>query len=111
MAQGLGTSMLQMGNIVKNPWIWLPPTLASCITGPISTLLFKLECNGVSAGMGTCGLVGPLGAIQATEEKDLFFWVGLLLVTIVLPALLSLIFSEIMRKMHLIRENDLKLDL
>ena len=111
VAQGLGTSMLQMGNIVKNPWIWLPPTLASAFTGPLSTMVFKLQCNGVAAGMGTCGLVGPLGAIQATEEKGLFFWFGLLMVTIILPALLSLVFSEITRRLGLIRENDLKLDL
>lgn len=63
MAQGLGTSMLQMGNIVKNPRIWIPATLASAVTGPVSTLVFRLECSGVSAGMGTCGLVGPLGIL------------------------------------------------
>lgn len=111
VAQGLGTSMLQMGNIVKKPLIWIPPTLASMITGPISTMIFKLECNGVSAGMGTCGLVGPLGAIQAESEKDLFFWIGLLLVAIVLPAILSLIINEIMRKMKLIKTGDMALDL
>jgi len=111
VAQGLGTSMLQMGNIVKKPVIWIPATLASAITGPISTMIFKLECNGVSAGMGTCGLVGPLGAIQATTEKDAMFWVGLLLVAIVLPAILSALFNEIMRKMGLIQTGDMKLDL
>ena len=94
VAQGLGTSMLQMGNIVRKPIIWLPVTLASAITGPISTMVFKLECTGVSAGMGTCGLVGPLGIITATAEKDAFFWIGLALVCVILPAILSVIFNE-----------------
>lgn len=110
VAQGLGTSMLQMGNIVKNPLIWIPATLASAITGPISTCLFKLECTGVSAGMGTCGLVGPLGVFT-----DMGFnansIIGVIVVCLVLPAVLSLVFSEIMRKLGWIREGDLKLDL
>lgn len=110
VAQGLGTSMLQMGNIVKNPLIWIPATLASAITGPISTCLFKLECTGVSAGMGTCGLVGPIGvfADMGFTAQSIF---GVLAVCIVLPAILSLVFSEVMRKLGWIRENDLKLDL
>ncbi len=110
VAQGLGTSMLQMGNIVKNPLIWIPATLASAITGPISTCLFKLECTGVSAGMGTCGLVGPIGvfADMGFTAQSIF---GVLAVCIVLPAILSLVFSEIMRKLGWIRENDMKLDL
>jgi len=110
VAQGLGTSTLQMVNIVKNPLIWIPATLASAITGPISTCLFKLECTGVSAGMGTCGLVGPLGVFT-----DMGFnansIVGVILVCLVLPAILSLVFSEIMRKLGWIKENDMKLDL
>ena len=110
VAQGLGTSMLQMGNIVKKPVIWLPATLASAITGPISTCLFKLECTGVSAGMGTCGLVGPIG-VFADMGFTATSIVGVLLVCIVLPAILSLVFSEIMRKVGLIRYGDLKLEL
>lgn len=110
-AQGLGTSMLQMGNIVKKPIIWLPPTLASAVTGPISTMVFGLECSGVSAGMGTCGLVGPLGIISATESKSVLFWVGLLLVCVVLPAILSLIFNEILRHFGLIKTGDMQLEL
>lgn len=109
VAQGLGTSMLQMGNIVKNPRIWIPATLASMITGPLSTTLFALENTGVSAGMGTCGLVGPLG-IVTTMQGGARMWVGLLLVCLILPAVLSLVFSEILRKIGWIRENDLKLD-
>ncbi len=111
LAQGLGTSMLQMGNIMKKPVVWIPPILASVITGPIATVVFRLECEGVSAGMGTCGLVGPLGAITATDDKNAMFWIGLLLVCIVLPAVLTLIFSEIMRKLNFIKEGDLKLEL
>lgn len=115
VAQGLGTSMLQMGNIVKNPRIWIPATLASAITGPLSTLLFKLECVGVSAGMGTCGLVGPLGMITAAQESgrmgDPVFWIGLVLICFLLPAVLSLLFSLILRRMGWIREGDMKLAL
>ena len=108
ISQGLGTSMLQMGNIVKNPRIWLPPTLASAITGPISTMIFKLKCQGVAAGMGTCGLVGPIGVIDSTEWSPLM-WVGLVVVCIVLPAILSLAFSEIMRKLGWIKNGDMLL--
>ena len=110
VAQGLGTSMLQMGNIIKNPRIWIPATLASAITGPISTCLFKLECSGVSAGMGTCGLVGPIGMFADMGFNSTSI-VGSLLLCIILPAALSLLFSEIMRKLGWIKEGDLKLDL
>ena len=110
VAQGLGTSMLQMGNIVKNPRIWIPATLAAAITGPLSTLVFKLQCTGVSAGMGTCGLVGPLGVL-----KDMNFsataWIGVIVTCIVAPALLSLLFSEILRKIGWIKAGDMKLNL
>jgi len=110
VAQGLGTSMLQMGNIVKNPLIWIPATLASAITGPISTCLFKLECTGVSAGMGTCGIVGPLGVFSdmGFNANSIF---GVLLVCIILPAVLSLLFSEIMRRLGWIKAGDMKLEL
>ena len=110
VAQGLGTSMLQMGNIVKNPLIWIPATLASAITGPLSTCLFKLECSGVSAGMGTCGLVGPLGVFTDMGFNATSI-VGVILICIILPAILSLVFSEIMRKLGWIGKDDLKLDL
>ena len=107
-AQGLGTSMLQMGNICKRPQIWIPPTLAAAVCGPISTLVFKLECNGVSAGMGTCGLVGPLGIVSAMG-KGTNMWVGILLVCFVLPAVLSYIFYYIMKKAGWINKGDMKL--
>ncbi len=108
VSQGLGTSMLQMGNICRRPQIWIPPTLAAAIIGPISTMVFKLECTGVAAGMGTCGMVGPIGVISSTEHSPMM-WVGLVLCCIILPAALSLLFSELMRKLGWIREGDMKL--
>ena len=122
VAQGVGTSMLQMPNIIKNPRIWIPPTLASMITGPLATCLFKLQMNGapVSSGMGTCGFVGQIGvytgwvndvASGAKAAITAMDWTGLVLICFVLPALLSLIFCEILRKIGWIRENDLKLEL
>lgn len=115
VAQGLGTSMLQMGNIMKNPVIWLPPTLASAVTGPIATMLFRMENFGVNAGMGTCGMVGPLGVITTmTENPDnnsLLMWVGIVVVCIVMPAVLTPLFAWPLRKWGLIKENDLKLEL
>lgn len=111
VAQGLGTSMLQMGNIIRRPVIWLPTILSSAILGPVSTLVFKLTNVGVSAGMGTCGLVGPLGVITAAETTDATFWLGLALLCVVLPAVLTLAISELMRKLGWIKNGDLKLDL
>ena len=74
MAQGLGTSMLQMGNIVLNPRIWIPPTLASMITGPIATMVFRLENIPAGAGMGTCGLVGPSAYIRPWAAEPVCGW-------------------------------------
>ena len=110
VAQGLGTSMLQMGNIVKNPRIWIPPTLAAAITGPISTCVFHLQNIPIGAGMGTCGLVGPIGIYTAMPESGMNLWLGMLLVCFVLPAVLSLIFSEILRKIGWIKLGDMKID-
>ncbi|MBR7123167.1 MAG: PTS sugar transporter subunit IIC [Oscillospiraceae bacterium] len=121
VAQGLGTSMLQVPNIVKNPRIWIAPTLASAVTGPLATVVFKLEMNGaaVSSGMGTCGMVGPIGVISgwfnplAASATPIiptaFDWIGLILICIVLPALLSWIFNEILRKVGWVRDGDMKL--
>lgn len=122
VAQGIGTSMLQMPNLVKNPRCWIPPVLTSIITGPLATCLFKLEMNGapVSSGMGTCGLVGQIGvytgwvndvASGAKAAITTMDWVGLVLICFVLPAILSLVFCEILRKWGWIKENNLKLDL
>ncbi len=110
VAQGLGTSMLQMGNICKKPQIWIAPTLASAICGPLATVLFKLECVGVSAGMGTCGLVGPIGIISATENSALM-WVGVVVTCIVAPAILSVVFNEILRAVGLVKTGDMQLSL
>ncbi|MBQ8720413.1 MAG: PTS sugar transporter subunit IIC [Clostridia bacterium] len=110
VAQGLGTSMLQMGNIIKNPRIWIPATLASAITGPISTCLFKLECTGVSAGMGTCGLVGPIGVLSDMGATPMSIF-GILLLCFILPAILSLAFSELLRHVGWIKPGDMKLEL
>lgn len=109
VAQGLGTSMLQMGNICRKPQIWIAPTLAAAICGPLSTMLFKLECVGVSAGMGTCGLVGPIGIVSATPNGALK-WVGIVLLCVVLPAVLSLGFNEILRRIGWIKTGDMKID-
>ncbi|MEE1087229.1 MAG: PTS sugar transporter subunit IIC [Schaedlerella sp.] len=122
VAQGIGTSMLQMGNIVKNPKIWIPPTLASAITGPIATCVFGLQMNGaaVSSGMGTCGFVGQIGvytgwlndiANGTKEAITAMDWIGLVLICFVLPAILTWLISLPMRKKGWIGENDLKLEL
>ena len=121
VSQGLGTSMLQMGNIVRNPRIWIPPILASAITGPLATCVFHLEMNGapVSSGMGTCGLVGQIGvytgwvadvASGAKAAITPFDWAGLILISFVLPAVLCALGGNLLRKMGWIRENDLKLE-
>lgn len=121
-AQGIGTSMLQMGNIVRNPRIWLPPTLASAVTGPIATCVFQLKMNGpaVSSGMGTCGFVGQIGVYTgwmndiaegtkaAVTAMD---WAGLVLICFVLPGLLSWLIAVPMKKKGWIKTNDLKLDM
>ena len=112
VAQGLGTSMLQMGNIVRNPRVWIPPTLAAAITGPIATCVFGLE-NGVAiaSGMGTCGLVGPIGMLAAESFGGAADWTGLILVCVVLPAILTPLIAWPLRKLGWIKEGDLKLDL
>ena len=121
-AQGLGTSMLQMGNIVRNPRVWIPPTLASAITGPLATCLFRLEMNGapVSSGMGTCGLVGQIGvytgwvsdvAAGVKTAVTAMEWLGLVLVSFVLPAVLTWLIAIPLRKCGWIKDGDLKLDL
>ena len=113
-AQGLGTSMLQMSNIVKNWKIWIPPTLTSAILGPIATMIFKMENNPIGSGMGTSGLVGQISTIGVMEELGyggIQLYLTILLLHFILPAILTLIFAHIMRKAGLIKENDLKLDL
>ena len=118
VSQGLGTSMLQMPNIIRNPRIFLPPILASAITGPLATCVFKMQMYGaaINSGMGTCGLLGPIGIVLGWFDKayptavGALDWAGLLLVCFILPALLSLGFALILRRLGWIGENDLKLD-
>ena len=109
VSQGIGTSMLQMPNIIKNPLTWIPPTLTAAITGPIATCVFQLENVPIGAGMGTCGLVGPFGIITAMPEGGTKMWLGILLVCFILPAILTWIFGEIFRKMNWIKEGDLNI--
>ena len=117
VSQGLGTSMLQMGNIVKNPRIWIAPTLASAITGPIATCVFHLEMNGaaINSGMGTCGLCGPIGVWTGWIEKGYaagwFDWLGLAMIAVVLPAALSLLIDWPLRKLGWVKPGDMKLDI
>lgn len=126
ISQGLGTSMLQMGNIVKNPLIWLPAIITSMITGPIATCVFKLEMNGapINSGMGTCGMCGPIGVVTGWFEPGsnalakgataivptAMDWLGLALICIVLPAVICWALGLFFRKIGWIREGDLKLN-
>ena len=113
ISQGIGTSMLQIPNVMKNPRILIPPTLASAICGPLATCLFGLRCNASGGGMGTAGLVGLFGTIEASAGVvDTWLLVtGIVLLMFVLPAVLSWAFCLILRKAGWIKENDLKLEL
>ncbi len=122
VSQGIGTSMLQMPNIVKNPLIWIPPVIASAVTGPLATCVFRLQMNGaaIASGMGTCGLVGQIGiysgwvsdvAEGVKASITAMDWAGMILICFILPAVISTAVCEIMRHMNMIREDDLKLDL
>ncbi|MBO4374094.1 MAG: PTS sugar transporter subunit IIC [Lachnospiraceae bacterium] len=121
ISQGIGTSMLQMGNIIKNPKIWLPPILASAITGPMSTCIFNFKMNGapVSSGMGTCGLVGPIGvytgwindiASGAKSAISLGDWLSMLLICFILPAVFSYMFYLLFSMLKWIKPGDMKLN-
>ena len=112
IAQGIGTSMLQIPNLMRHPQIMLPPILASVVVGPLSTCVFGLRCNAVGGGMGTSGLVGIFGAIDASVEVGLPLWklaLGIVLCCVVIPAVLCLIISEVMRRWGWIRFGDQKL--
>ena len=120
VSQGIGTSMLQMPNIVRHPQIWIAPTLASAVTGPLAVCVFDLRMYGaaINSGMGTCGMLGPIGIILGwldpangyTADVTALNWVGLVLVCFVLPALLSFVFNEILRKIGLVKDGYMKLD-
>lgn len=125
VSQGLGTSMLQMPNIVKNPRVWIAPIVASAITGPIATCVFKLQMNGapINSGMGTCGLCGPIGVITGwldPSEKAIengavaispaaFDWIGLILVCVVLPAVITPLINLLCKKLGWVKDGDTKL--
>ena len=120
VSQGIGTSMLQMGNIVKNPRIWIAPILTSAVTGPIATCVFKLRMDGaaVSSGMGTCGLVGQIGvytgwvndvAAGTKTAVTAMDWIGLFMISFVLPAILCPLLGLIGRKLGWIHDGDMKL--
>ena len=120
LSQGIGTSMLQMPNIIRHPQIWIAPTLASAITGPLAVCVFGLRMYGaaINSGMGTCGLLGPIGMILGwyspengyTAGVTALNWVGLILVCFVLPAVLSWVFNAILRRMGWVKDGDMKLE-
>ena len=121
ISQGIGTSMLQMGNVVRNPRIWIAPTLVAAITGPLATCLFHLQMNGpaISSGMGTCGLVGQIGVytgwiseIEAGTRTAVtaMDWTGLIMISFVIPAVLTPLIGLALRRMGWIRPDDLRLD-
>ena len=125
VSQGLGTSMLQMPNIIKNPMIWIPPILTSAITGPLATCVFHLEMNGapINSGMGTCGLCGPIGVwtgwLNPSEEAlakgaaaitpSASDWLGLFLIALILPAVLTPVIRYLCERAGLIKSDDLRL--
>ena len=112
--------MLQMGNIVRNPKIWIAPTLTSAITGPIATCIFHLKMNGpaIASGMGTCGLVGPLGVYSgwvadiakgAKAGITSMDWLGLILISVVLPAVLTILFHKAVKRAGWVKTGDQRL--
>ena len=120
VSQGIGTSMLQMGNIIKNPRIWIAPIVTSAITGPMATCLFKLQMNGtpVSSGMGTCGFVGQIGVYSgwvadiANGTKTAitgFDWAGLILISFILPAVICPLINMLLKKIGWVKDGDMKL--
>lgn len=113
-AQGLGTSMLQMPNIIKNWKIWIPPIITSALLGPLGTTLYKMENTAIGSGMGTSGLVGQIGTISAMEKSGkggISMYMAIVLLHFVLPITLNLIIATYMRKKKFIKDGDLKLDL
>ncbi len=120
LSQGIGTSMLQMPNIIRHPQIWIAPTVASAITGPLAVCVFGLRMYGaaINSGMGTCGLLGPIGMVLGwfdkvngyTEDVTVLNWVGLILVCFVLPAILSFVINELLRKIGLVKDGYMKLE-
>ena len=103
--------MFQVPNTIKNPWIWVPPTLASAILGPVSTMVLKMKNIPLGAGMGTSGLVGQIGTFQAMAgENFTSLFIKVIIIQIILPAILSFVIYEFMRKKNLIKDGDMKID-
>ena len=112
LSQGIGTSMLQVPNIVRHPQIWIPPILSSAILGPVSTMVFHMTNNATGSGMGTAGLVGPLMTwqVMTQSEAEMIVLVKIILIQFVLPAVITLLISEFMRKKKWIHFGDMKLE-
>lgn len=113
VAQGLGTSMLQIPNLIKNPKILIPQIVASMIVGPLSTTVFRLRCNASGGGMGTSGFVGIFGMIEASSGLIPVWQIalGIFLLAIVIPALIAFGVSELLRRINWIKMNDMKLEI
>ncbi|MDD4315590.1 MAG: PTS sugar transporter subunit IIC [Clostridia bacterium] len=112
IAQGLGTSMLQIPNLMKNPIILIPPVIASAIVGPLATTVFKLKTGATGGGMGTSGLVGVFSTIEnSTDISTGMLVFGIILLMFVIPAVVSWSVCLLLRKLNWIKENDLKLNL
>lgn len=112
LSQGIGTSMLQVPNIMRHPLIWLPAILSSAILGPVGTMVFHMTNNATGSGMGTAGLVGPLMTwqVMTQSEPQTTVLIKILLIQFILPAVLTLLISEFMRKKNWIHFGDMKLD-
>ena len=117
VSQGIGTSMLQMPNLIKNPRLWIPPVVASAVTGPLATCAFRMQMYGaaINSGMGTCGLLGPIGMIlgwyggEYPATVGFVDWLGLILVCFLIPAAICIGLGELLRRIGWIKENDLLL--
>ena len=113
IAQGVGTSMLQVPNIVKKPLIWLPVILSSAVLGPVSTMLFHMTNNATGSGMGSAGFVGQIMTwqVMAQTEHPVVVLLKIVVIQFMLPAVLSVVFAQFMRKHNFIKDGDMKLDL
>lgn len=112
LAQGIGTSMLQVPNIVRKPVIWLPAILSSAVLGPVGTMVLHMTSNATGSGMGTAGLVGQIMTWQTMiqTEPGMVVLIKILLIQIILPAIVTLGISEFMRKKQWIKFGDMKLE-
>lgn len=111
LSQGLGTSMLQIGNIARRPIIWVAPTLASAILGPVSTVWLQMTNNALGAGMGTSGLVGPIAvySCMSATVPDSILITEIIILYFIAPTIISLLFYFILKRMNLIKAGDMKI--